>query len=257
MATKQWASAAQVRRFEELRQLSDYCYKAPPPSPPAYTARGGLLGSWPPDDEYWSATVAAADKARLGFLADFKQLPGYVWLSKQDNYLSALRGVATRGRQTKHPAYTDTFAEIALVRAVASPLLIHEISTLFPIEHTYPTADELRGIRKNASDLLSKLRTYSGLTSKLQSYDSQLQLTKLIERIDRIKRGYRKPRADGDQRGRVFAQSVAVNLNREFNESAPVILAPLCGLVDYSPHPTDLRTLARVAIKADKNLATL
>jgi len=245
MATKRWYNPEQKKRYDDFRELIDFCYRSVPVTTTGI--RGGLLGT------DWVLT----ESKREEIAATFKQFPVYRWLEKQDNYREAVRGLAVRAKQTKRAAYSDELAEIRLVRSFLSPLHINEISELFPVENTYPTAEELRALLKDSESLLTKLRTYSGLSAQLLSYSAQTELTRLVDRINSMKRGYRKPRADGNLRGRVFAQSVAVNLNLQFGEAAPVVLAPLCGLVDYSPDKGDLSALARDAIAENAKLMAL
>jgi hypothetical protein len=257
MTATKWATDEQMARFSALSALRSYAFKLPDlPRLPLFSSKhGGLLGRFTETQEselsYEEAVTAAYEK----HLVELRNFDAYKWLDAQENYRTAIEGLKTRAKQTQNKKYTDRLAEVTLIRAFVHDLQIHEVSELFSAIDTFPTKPELDALILSAEALVKQFRQFSGVGSALQTFDAQRGMEQMLRRAAVIQRTYRKPRADSDVRGSTFAKNIAVRLHREFGQCDPVILAPLCALVGYTPHPTDLQKLARKAISSEEKLA--
>lgn len=227
----------------------------PPMNEWAYptAAGGGLLGNFgPPLDP-----VKTPHERITQHLESIRQTSFYKRVSKDLNYGEALRALQTRATQTKRSQYHAPGSEIALLRAFAMYFHFYEVQHTYAFENGYPTKPQFDEMLASSEQTLSLLRQFSGLYGKIEGYPLALQLVRTIKRMKFLQRTYRKTRVDADVRKKAFAQNVAVQLQREFGECAPVLFVPLCAIVGYSPSRSILQLLAKRAIEEESNLATL
>jgi hypothetical protein len=186
--------------------------------------------------------LGSTREVRLASLKAFlPNLKAYRWLNEHDSYKRAIRTIA-RLKKT-NPIYAGDTSEFLLIQVFLWPLILLLLQRKHKLSPAYPTKKELAEGLKGAQNLLALLieRTpIHGLVTETKALISDLE--RYAEKVELMRKTYRKPVDDGFSAERDFRDQVIRNLLENAGGCSTTLVSHILTLVNF---PHDIRDLQR------------
>jgi hypothetical protein len=188
-------------------------------------------------------------------LAKLKATGFFKRVCNNENYKKAVKAINKRFKRAKNERYRQPWAEVRLLEIVYDCYTRYELLGTLKADEKIPRVDDLHKLR-SAIEKASRLSfQYSSVLPELGLGGFFWEISHHIERLEVFMKTYRKRRSDAHIREILFAENVAIQLNKKFGVCEYSVHAEICGLVGYAVERSTLTALAKAAITRNEEFA--